>query len=104
MNRLADKIALITGGGSGIGAAAGALFCSEGAGVMLVDMSAEGLAGTALKIREQSSGARVATFVAAVRLAAAFAAFSGSAADPGRFALLAGGSAGGALPFTFLAT
>ena len=30
MNRLADKIALITGGGSGIGAAAGALFCSEG--------------------------------------------------------------------------
>ena len=48
--------------------------------------------------------AGAATFVAAVRLAAAFAAFSGSAADPGRFALLAGGSAGGALPFTFLAT
>ena len=66
LNRLADKIALITGGGSGIGAATGALFCSEGAGVMLVDMNAEGLAGTSLKIREQSSAARVATFVADV--------------------------------------
>jgi meso-butanediol dehydrogenase/(S,S)-butanediol dehydrogenase/diacetyl reductase len=66
LNRLADKVALITGGGSGIGAAAGALFCSEGAGVMLVDMNAEGLAGTSLKIREQSSGARVATFMADV--------------------------------------
>jgi len=43
-------------------------------------------------------------FVDAVRLAAAFVTFSGSAADPGRFVLLAGGSAGGALPFTFLAT
>jgi len=43
-------------------------------------------------------------FVDAVRLAADFVTFSGSAADPGRFVLLAGGSAGGALPFTFLAT
>src|SRR3974390_785693 len=64
MNRLAEKVALITGGGSGIGAATGALFCREGAAVMLVDMNAEALAKTARKIGDECSGARVSTFVA----------------------------------------
>ena len=37
MERLKDKIAIITGGGGGIGKAAGALFIDEGANVLLVD-------------------------------------------------------------------
>jgi meso-butanediol dehydrogenase/(S,S)-butanediol dehydrogenase/diacetyl reductase len=57
--RLAGKVALITGGGGGIGAATAALFCSEGASVMLVDMDAAGLERTAEVIRESSLGAGV---------------------------------------------
>jgi meso-butanediol dehydrogenase/(S,S)-butanediol dehydrogenase/diacetyl reductase len=37
MNRLSNKVALITGAGSGIGAAITGLFCAEGASVMMVD-------------------------------------------------------------------
>ena len=37
MNRLAGKIAIITGGGGGIGAATGELFCKHGAKVVLAD-------------------------------------------------------------------
>ncbi|MDB5883616.1 MAG: short-chain dehydrogenase, partial [Ramlibacter sp.] len=51
--RLAGKVALITGGGGGIGAATAALFCAEGASVMLVDMDGEALERTAKSIREQ---------------------------------------------------
>ena len=41
MSRLLDKTALITGGGAGIGAACGLLFCTEGAAGILVDVDAE---------------------------------------------------------------
>lgn len=58
-SRLAGKVALITGGGGGIGAATGALFCAEGASVMLVDMDGAGLEHTAKSIREQSPAAGV---------------------------------------------
>lgn len=51
--RLAGKVALVTGGGGGIGAATAALFCAEGAAVMLVDMDAAALERTAARIREQ---------------------------------------------------
>ncbi len=44
--RLAGKVALITGGGAGIGAATARLFVAEGARVMLVDADAESLAHT----------------------------------------------------------
>ncbi|MDB5914055.1 MAG: short-chain dehydrogenase/reductase [Ramlibacter sp.] len=57
--RLAGKVALITGGGGGIGAATAALFCAEGASVMLVDLDAEGLEHTAGTIRESSMAAGV---------------------------------------------
>lgn len=38
MRKLAGKVAIITGGAGGIGQAAGALFASEGAQVLLVDL------------------------------------------------------------------
>jgi 2-hydroxycyclohexanecarboxyl-CoA dehydrogenase len=66
VTRLEGKIALITGGGGGIGAATARLFCVEGAAVMLVDSNGEGLARTAVEIRREVSGARVMTFTADV--------------------------------------
>jgi 2-hydroxycyclohexanecarboxyl-CoA dehydrogenase len=73
MNRLAAKVALITGGGAGIGAATGEVFCSEGAAVMLVDADADALARTAAAIGARVPGARVSTFTADVADAAAAA-------------------------------
>ena len=70
MNRLNGKVALITGGGSGIGAATGELVCAEGGTVMLVDANADALADTTQQITGQVPGARVATFVADVADAA----------------------------------
>ncbi len=64
--RLAGKRALITGGGGGIGAATAALFCSEGAAVMLVDMDAPGLERTLRSVRERSQTAHVELFAADV--------------------------------------
>jgi meso-butanediol dehydrogenase/(S,S)-butanediol dehydrogenase/diacetyl reductase len=61
MNRLAGKVALITGGGAGIGAATAHVFCTEGAAVMLVDRDPAALAKTASSIAEEIPGARVAT-------------------------------------------
>jgi 2-hydroxycyclohexanecarboxyl-CoA dehydrogenase len=63
---MAGKVALITGGGAGIGAATASLFCAQGASVMLVDMDAGALERTARLIREQSPSAGVAYFAADV--------------------------------------
>jgi 2-hydroxycyclohexanecarboxyl-CoA dehydrogenase len=64
--RLEGKVALITGGGGGIGASTARLFCAEGAAVMLVDFNGDGLAKTAAAIRREIPDARVITFVADV--------------------------------------
>lgn len=64
MNRLANKVALITGGGAGIGAATALIFCSEGAAVLLVDADSNALARTSRAIIEAQPDARVATFTA----------------------------------------
>jgi 2-hydroxycyclohexanecarboxyl-CoA dehydrogenase len=66
VSRLAGKVALITGGGAGIGAAVARLFCGEGAAVVLVDADADALARTERAIVERVPGARVAAFVADV--------------------------------------
>jgi 2-hydroxycyclohexanecarboxyl-CoA dehydrogenase len=66
MNRVADKAVMITGGGSGIGAATGELVCAEGGRAMLVDANAEALASTRAAIVDRIPGAQVATFVADV--------------------------------------
>lgn len=64
MNRLANKVALITGGGAGIGAATARIFCSEGASVLLVDADPDALARTSRAITEGQADARIATFTA----------------------------------------
>jgi meso-butanediol dehydrogenase/(S,S)-butanediol dehydrogenase/diacetyl reductase len=66
MSRLANKSALITGGGGGIGAACARIFCAEGAAVTLVDASAEALSRVAEALGVAFPRARVATFVADV--------------------------------------
>ena len=66
MNRVQGKVVLITGGGSGIGAATGELVCAEGGNAMLVDANAESLANTTKTIVDQIPDAHVATFVADV--------------------------------------
>lgn len=51
--RLAGKVALITGGGAGIGAATARLFCQQGAAVFLVDADDAAVAATRDSILEQ---------------------------------------------------
>jgi meso-butanediol dehydrogenase/(S,S)-butanediol dehydrogenase/diacetyl reductase len=66
MSRLANKSALITGGGAGIGAACALLFCREGAAVTLVDADAAALERTVQAIRSQLPQAKVTHFTANV--------------------------------------
>lgn len=68
--RLQGKVALLTGGGGGIGAATAALFCEQGAQVLLVDRDAAALERTAAAIRERTPGARVQLLAADVADAA----------------------------------
>jgi NAD(P)-dependent dehydrogenase (short-subunit alcohol dehydrogenase family) len=62
--RLATKVALITGGGSGIGKASSILFAKEGAQVVVVDLKSESAEATAQEIR--GMGGDAASFAADV--------------------------------------
>lgn len=62
--RLDGKIAVITGGGGGIGSAAGEIFCREGARVALVDVAEDVALAAAERIRAAVPGAVVHGFVA----------------------------------------
>jgi NAD(P)-dependent dehydrogenase (short-subunit alcohol dehydrogenase family) len=55
--RLTDKVALITGAGSGIGREAALLFASEGASVLVVDVDDKGGRETVSKIDQQKGKA-----------------------------------------------
>lgn len=59
MKRLNDRVAIITGGAGGIGAATARLFCEEGGLVALVDLPSSPLAEVAQAIRDQCVGASV---------------------------------------------
>jgi NAD(P)-dependent dehydrogenase (short-subunit alcohol dehydrogenase family) len=60
--KLVDKVALITGAGSGIGRESALLFASEGAAVMCVDVNGESAAETAQLVTDSGG---VASFIAA---------------------------------------
>ncbi len=64
--RLAAKLALVTGAGSGIGQAAALRFAAEGATVGVLDVSAEAAAGTVTLIEKQGGSAQPLTADVAV--------------------------------------
>jgi meso-butanediol dehydrogenase/(S,S)-butanediol dehydrogenase/diacetyl reductase len=64
--RLEGKAALVTGGGAGIGAAIGRIFCREGAAVTLVDRDEGALRATVERVRAEVPGARITCFAADV--------------------------------------
>jgi NAD(P)-dependent dehydrogenase (short-subunit alcohol dehydrogenase family) len=64
MGRLDDKVALITGAGSGMGREAARVFAGEGARIAALDLDADGLEATAAMVHVE--GGDVATFVADV--------------------------------------
>jgi meso-butanediol dehydrogenase/(S,S)-butanediol dehydrogenase/diacetyl reductase len=70
---LKDRVAIITGGGSGIGQGVAERFAREGAKLMLVDLNPAGLAETAK--RAGDAGAEVETFAADVSQTAQVEAF-----------------------------
>jgi len=65
--RMAGKVAIITGSASGIGAATAVLFCANGASVAMVDANAEALERTRQAIEAEMPWAQVFTIEADVR-------------------------------------
>jgi 2-hydroxycyclohexanecarboxyl-CoA dehydrogenase len=63
-SRLERKVAIITGGGGGIGSAAGKIFAEEGAKVALVDRDKGVVQDAVDEVRRQVPDAQVAGFVA----------------------------------------
>lgn len=64
--RLQGKVAVITGGGGGIGAATAQVFCGEGASAVLVDFNPRALARTAEALAKTIPNAQIKTVAADV--------------------------------------
>ena len=73
MARLDGRVAIITGGAGGIGAATGRLFCEEGARVVLVDLDADAIALACADIRKHVPGAQVTDLIVDVAVEASAA-------------------------------
>ncbi len=59
-----SRVVVITGGGGGIGSAAGKLFCEAGAAVALVDLDASAAKDAAARICDEVPGADIRSFAA----------------------------------------
>src|SRR6266498_5468427 len=66
--RLHGKIAMITGGGGGIGAATARLFCREGAKVALVDIDKEKVEQQAAQLSQEIVSAHILPLIADVSI------------------------------------
>ena len=66
VGRLENKVAIITGGAGGIGAATGLLFCQEGGRVVLVDKDSDAMRVAVSRIQDTVPDARVVAIVADV--------------------------------------
>jgi NAD(P)-dependent dehydrogenase (short-subunit alcohol dehydrogenase family) len=61
MDRLKDKIAVVTGAGAGIGLATARLFASEGAHVYVTDVNGESAAAAVATLKSEGAGATAMT-------------------------------------------
>lgn len=57
MGRLAGKVAIVSGGAGGCGAAASTLFAAEGARVVIIDRDGDAAEGLAAKLRDEGKSA-----------------------------------------------
>jgi len=85
--RLKDKIAIVTGGGSGIGHQTSRLFAAEGATVIVADRNAENAAKVAAEITSEG-GRAVPKAVDVTKAAEVEALVNGTAARHGRLDIL----------------
>ena len=61
MRDFADKLAVITGGASGMGRQLARQLAAEGCDVAICDLSDDDMADTAAEIREETTGVRLTT-------------------------------------------